>query len=74
MYAMAGLIPKKDALNQFGMQTITVLMIITLVLVIMMEVRLYKTELLKNFASLNNLALVRKSGNHFLVILEFFRR
>ena len=38
MYAMAGLIPKKDALNQFGMQTITVLMIITLVLVIMMEV------------------------------------
>ena len=41
MYAMAGLIPKKDALNQFGMQTITVLMIITLVLVIMMEVSLY---------------------------------
>ena len=40
MYAMAGLIPKKDALNQFGMQTITVLMIITLVLVIMMEVSL----------------------------------
>ena len=41
MYAMAGLTPKKDALNQFGMQTITVLMIITLVLVIMMEVSLY---------------------------------
>ena len=43
MYAMAGLIPKKDALNQFGMQTITVLMIITLVLVIMMEVSVYSS-------------------------------
>ena len=44
---MAGLIPKKDALNQFGMQTITVLMIITLVLVIMMEVSVYSRVFLQ---------------------------